>query len=81
MNRIAIVILFVLGSLASKGQDAAEWIRQSAISPDGSEIAFSYQGDVFLVASSGGQARALTFNTAHDYMPVWSKDGKRIGLA
>ncbi|MDX2414824.1 MAG: S41 family peptidase [Bacteroidales bacterium] len=81
MNRLTIVILFVLGSLASMGQDAAEWIRQSAISPDGSEIAFSYQGDIFLVSADGGQAKAITFNTAHDYMPVWSEDGKLISFA
>ncbi len=81
MNKLFTVILIVLSTLGLRSQNPAEWIRQSAISPDGSQIAFSYQGDIFLVSSKGGQASTLTFNTAHDFMPVWSKDGKKISFA
>ncbi len=58
-----------------------QWLRYPAISPDGSQIAFSHKGDIFLVSSAGGRARALTSNTAIDYMPVWSHDGKSLAFA
>ena len=33
------------------------WMRYPAISPDGSQIAFSYMGNLYLVPAAGGGAR------------------------
>ncbi|GHS99388.1 tricorn protease [Bacteroidia bacterium] len=57
------------------------WLRYPAISPDGSQIAFSYKGDLYTVPVSGGDAKQLTMHVAHDYMPVWSPDGQNIAFA
>lgn len=57
------------------------WMRYPSISPDGSEIAFNYRGDIYLVSSSGGVARAITTHKSHDFMPIWSKDGSQIAFA
>ncbi|MCC5928742.1 MAG: PD40 domain-containing protein [Cyclobacteriaceae bacterium] len=57
------------------------WMRYPAISPDGQSIVFSHKGDLFIVASKGGKARPLTIHEAHEYMPVWSPDGKFIAFA
>jgi tricorn protease len=57
------------------------WMRYPAISPDGQTIVFSYQGDLYRVAASGGQAVPLTIHESHDFMPVWSHDGKSIAFA
>ncbi|MDR0427851.1 MAG: peptidase S41 [Dysgonamonadaceae bacterium] len=57
------------------------WLRYPAISPDGKQITFTYKGDIFVVPSSGGEARQLTMHVAHDYMPVWSPDSKNIAFA
>ena len=54
------------------------WLRKSSISPDGTQIAFSYQGDIFTVPSGGGTAVQITSNPAYDYDPIWMPDGKRI---
>jgi Tol biopolymer transport system component/C-terminal processing protease CtpA/Prc len=77
-----IVFLFsgiILNSLTA--QITPSWLRYSSISPDGKTIAFTYKGDLFTVASSGGVATALTTHEAHDFMPVWSHDGKSIAFA
>src|SRR4029077_5781194 len=57
------------------------WLRYPAISPDGKTIVFTYKGDLYCVAASGGQALPLTTHAAEDFMPVWSHDGKQIAFA
>lgn len=57
------------------------WLRNSAISPDGSQVAFCYQGDIYTVPTSGGVARAITTNPAYDTRPVWSPDSQKIAFA
>ncbi len=71
-------MLCPLGLIA---QNDPLWMRYSSISPDGSEIAFSYKGDLYKVAANGGTALQLTNHQAHDYEPVWSNDGKHIAFA
>lgn len=51
-----------------------------AISPDGNQIAFSYQGDIWVIPTSGGVARRLTIHQGYESNPVWSNDGKTIAF-
>jgi len=46
-------------------------IIKPAISPDGSQIAFSYQGDIWKVPATGGRADRLTIHEGYDGSPVW----------
>jgi len=62
-------------------QTEAQWNRYPAISPDGNTIVFTYRGDLYRVPASGGAALALTTHPAHDFMPVWSRDGTHIAFA
>lgn len=62
-------------------QNVASWLRYPSISPDGKTIVFTYKGDLYRVASTGGAATALTSHVAHDFMPVWSHDGRQIAFA
>jgi tricorn protease len=66
---------------AALAQIQPQWIRYQTISPDGNHIAFTYMGNLYRVPVTGGEARQLTFHTAHDFMPVWSNDGSRIAFA
>jgi tricorn protease len=77
-------ILLGLGLLigaSASAQTPPNWLRYPAISPDGSQIAFTYKGDLYLVPSTGGKATQLTFHEAHDFKPVWSADGRHIAFA
>jgi TolB protein len=51
-----------------------------AASPDGSTLAFSHQGWIWLLDIGSGVARRLTNGAALDARPRWSPDGKRIAV-
>ena len=65
-------------NFSASAQETPRWLRKNAISPDGSQIAFSYKGDIYVVSTQGGTATQLTSNPAYDSDPVWTPDGKQI---
>jgi tricorn protease len=77
---ISIFILLFTWTLAA-AQENPKWIRYPAVSPDGNHIAFTYKGDLYRVSVRGGIARQLTFHEGHDFMPVWSNDGRKLAFA
>lgn len=77
---IASMLSLMIG-LDAVAQESPDWVRYPAISPDGKNIAFTYKGDLYRVASDGGEAQRLTFHKAHDYKPVWSNDSQKIAFA
>ena len=62
-------------------QERPLWLRYPAISPDGATILFCYQGDIYRVPASGGQAVPLTIGESYEFAPVWSHDGRAIAFA
>ena len=78
-KKLILFLAFICMGL--NAQIKPNWIRYQSISPDGRHIAFTFKGDLYRVASSGGEAVQLTFHQAHDYMPVWSNDSKHIAFA
>lgn len=77
-----LLLLFIfISTLGLSAQEAPLWMRYSAISPDGSQIAFSYKGDIYKVPVSGGRAMQLTTHAGHDSYPVWSPDSKSIAFS
>src|SRR5437763_1416271 len=49
-----------------------------AVSPDGSRIAATYSGDLFVFPATGGAAVNLTNSRAVIQAPAWSPDGSQI---
>jgi Tol biopolymer transport system component/C-terminal processing protease CtpA/Prc len=83
MIKTLIISSFLLAGsiLTASAQNAPSWMRYSSISPDGKTIVFTYKGDLYKVPSAGGTALPLTMHEAHDFMPIWSKDGRYIAFA
>ncbi len=73
-------LFLVLSTCGALAQEPL-WLRYPSISPDGKTIAFTYKGDLYTVPSAGGVAQPVTFHEAHDFMPVWSRDGKSLAFA
>lgn len=80
-KRTGILIIYSILASSAFSQNMPSWLRYPSISPDGKTIVFTYKGDLYKVPSSGGTAMSLTQHEAHDFMPVWSHDGKTIAFA
>ena len=79
LARLFVPSLVLLAPALSENTN--NWFRHTAVSPNGKFIAFSHQGDVYLISSRGGLARALTTSDSWDGHPVWSRDGKQVAFA
>src|ERR1051326_668439 len=53
---------------------------QPRLSPDGTAIAFSYQGEIWTGPRAGGTMTRLTPSQGLDTEPAWSPDGKRVAF-
>ena len=79
MRKFAFITIALLSlTISASAQDAPLWLRRNAISPDGSQIAFTYKGDIYLVGAEGGKAQQITTNAAYDSTPFWTPDGESI---
>lgn len=54
--------------------------RYPSISPDGSQIVFSWRGDLWKMSATGGPAIRLTTHPGDDLNSAWTPDGKRIAF-
>ena len=56
-------------------------IMNPNLSPDGSELAFSYQGDIWTYNLNTKQAKRLTIHEGYESNPIWSKNGQQIAFS
>ncbi len=77
-------VLLTLALLLPAGAEALDGpiigAQHPSISPDASEIAFSYMGDLWVVPAAGGEADRITVHEAYDQAPTWSPDGTRLAF-
>ena len=66
--------------LAAQTAQNIQLANDPTLSPDGKSLVFTYNGDLWKVASSGGSASLLTRNPAKDQEPEFSPDGKSIAF-
>ncbi len=61
-----------------QGRVRARLIQGAAVSPDGTRVAFSAFGRLHTAPVTGGAPKRLTAQSAFEYLPAWTKDGKSI---
>ncbi len=79
--RICLITLILLMSLCvvHAGNDNP-FVRFPALNPDGTQMAFNFQGDIWVVPIDGGEAKRLTVHPGYDFGPQWSGDGQHIAF-
>ena len=80
MKKIFLTLALIFLSYIGMAQTDVSWLRYPSISPDGTQIAFMYMGDIFTVGINGGRAVQLTSNPSHNYNPRWSPCGRFIAF-
>ncbi len=75
-----LLTILLLGMIAHSALSQSLILRPN-ISPNGEQIAFTYQGDIWTVASSGGRADRLTIHEGYENRPVWSNNGDLIAFS
>jgi C-terminal processing protease CtpA/Prc len=82
MKRITYFISLLFLSLTIiHSQNNSLLLRFPSLNNDGTKMAFSYQGDIWTVPSSGGRATRLTINESYEGNPQFSPDGKQIAFS
>ena len=56
-------------------------IRFPSLNPDGTKIAFSYQGDIWTANIDGSLPKRITIHEAYEASPIWSPDGSKIAFS
>lgn len=60
-------------------RDVSEMVREGAVSPDGSQVAFAARGEIFISSIAQQSVHNLTNSPAvHDRDPAWSADGSQL---
>ncbi len=80
MKKYCLIILVLVMTTIVQGQSKEPFARFPSVSPDASQIAFSYQGDIWTVPINGGRAWRLTLHEAYEGKPKWSPDGEKIAF-
>ncbi len=80
MNRIYTLLLLLIVIFAAQAQ-AQTFARYPDLNQDGSQLAFSFQGDVWTMNLATTQTKRLTIHQANDYLPKWSPEGKQIAFS
>lgn len=79
-SRVAGIALGVGVASSAGAAGNVDLIRFPSLSPDGSQIVFSWRGDLWRVSSGGGEAIRLTANPASETRSAWSPDGSEIAF-
>jgi tricorn protease len=80
MKRVSILSLLLCAGISflARGADEARLLRFPAT--NGSEIVFTYAGDLYKVSAGGGAATRLTSHVGYEMFPRFSPDGKTIAF-
>ncbi len=78
MLKKLLLVMMLCALMATMWAFEPHFMKDPDISPDGSQVCFVYNGDLWTVPFEGGQATRLTDTYYNEYEPKYSPDGKKI---
>ena len=81
MKKTLLVLSLFLSSFIGLAQEDVYFISTPALNPDGTEVIFAYEGDLWRVAADGGTATRITAMAGNETYPRVSPDGKWIAFS
>ena len=81
MKRIALSVIALMAVSAASFADNIRFASHPSLSPDGKQIYFSYDGDIYSVPAAGGQATAVITMPGVQDSPLVSPDGKWLAFS
>ncbi len=78
--------LALAGELTDSASEAparepVSMVGTPSLSPDGKQLAFAWDGDLWLASPGGGRATRITHHESEESSPVFSPDGKSLAFA
>ncbi len=80
MKKIFLLVLSAIAGIAANAQ-SLYFASRPSLSPDGSEVFFSWSGDIFRVPNQGGLALRMISMSGIETSPLVSPDGKNLAFA
>jgi len=80
INTLALFLLLLL-AISTVYAVEAPFASDPCISPDGHQVCFAFDGDLWLVDFNGGIPRRITNTPSEEWNPQWSPDGKTIAFS
>lgn len=78
---VVLLLLNTFQAIAQRQLQLTNGVETHAVSPDGTQIAASIFGKIWLIPIEGGAAEQLTFGYGWDSNPAWSEDGKFLAYS
>ena len=79
-NLVCALCLFLVWGSFAEADQIVQLAAEPSLSPDGKTLAYSYNGDIFRVATKGGRSVRLTTHHASESEPHYSPDGSTIAF-
>ncbi|MBN1969994.1 MAG: PD40 domain-containing protein [Candidatus Delongbacteria bacterium] len=79
MRRLLLVFSMLLIWISSYGFEP-HFMNKPVVSPDGNNVCFVYENNLWTVSSKGGAAKRLTNIDGYINYPIYSPDGKNIAF-
>ena len=79
MNKKWCIVFFMLITVMLSAQNSL--IRMPRISPNGQEMAFSFQGDIWIHNFNTQQSKRLTIHEGYESNPIWNSSGDQLAFS
>ena len=81
MKKLILPLIAMMAASAVSHADNIRFASHPSLSPDGKQVYFSYDGDIYSVPAAGGQATAVITMPGVQDSPLVSPDGKWLAFS